>query len=219
MLRSRIEKNRAVPTDLLEQVVAFSERFKADYAPLNEFMSSLNSIASAEAGALGLRTFEMRPAFTAFKSALDRRRTLKSSWSDGWPAIRFPDSRKAGDWGLHFYFHKAGVGSELLESGRGVPGLTFGSPVKPADSGHEDLRCSRRSARSLREAEISIPSGNKEHCTFRFGVLQHRPLPPGSHLKQWSLVYSDGALWLCLTVERQRPLPVLGSLAAGLDIG
>jgi rRNA maturation protein Nop10 len=219
MLRSRIEKNRAVPTDLLEQVVAFSERFKADYAPLNEFMSSLNSIASAEAGALGLRNFEMRPAFTAFKSALDRRRTLKSSWSDGWPAIRFPDSRKAGDWGLHFYFHKAGVGSELLESGRGVPGLTFGSPVKPADSGHEDLRCSRRSARSLREAEISIPSGNKEHCTFRFGVLQHRPLPPGSHLKQWSLVYSDGALWLCLTVERQRPLPVLGSLAAGLDIG
>jgi hypothetical protein len=56
MLRSRIEKNRAVPTDLLEQVVAFSERFKADYAPLNEFMSSLNSIASAEAGAWGCVT-------------------------------------------------------------------------------------------------------------------------------------------------------------------
>jgi hypothetical protein len=219
MLRGLIEKNRVVPADLLEQVMAFAEQFKADYSPLNEFMSSLRAIASAEAEALGMRHFEFRPTFTAFESALNRRRTVKANWSDGWPAIKFPDSPKADDWGLHYYFHKAGVGSELLESGRGVPGLTFGSPVKPADSGHKDLRCSRRSARSLREAEISIPSDNNEDCTFRFGVLQHRPLPPGSHLKQWSLVYSDGALWLCFTVERQRPLPILGPLAAGLDIG
>jgi hypothetical protein len=218
-LRGRIEKGRAVPAGLMEQIVAFAEQFKADYSPLNEFMSSLRAIASAEAEALGMRHFEFRPTFTAFKSALDRRKTLKASWSDGWPAIKYPDSPRADDWGLHYYFNKAGVGSELLERGRGVPGLTFGSPVKSADSGHENLRCSRRSARALREAEISVSGDNNEDCTFRFGVLQHRPLPPSSHLKQWSLVYTNGALWLCLTVERQRPLPVLGPIAAGLDIG
>jgi hypothetical protein len=32
-------------------------------------------------------------------------------------------------------------------------------------------------------------------------------LPPDSHLKEWKLIHKDGALWLCLVVEVQRPMP------------
>jgi len=76
--------------------------------------------------------------------------------------------------------------------------------------------------RRLREARITVPGGERNvHWSYHFGVLQHRPLPEHSHIKQWELVHSDGDLWLCLTIERQRPLVVDagdGSFA-GLDIG
>ncbi len=38
-------------------------------------------------------------------------------------------------------------------------------------------------------------------------MLQHRPLPLDSHLKEWKPIHKDGLLWLCLVVEVQRPLP------------
>ena len=218
-LRKRIAKNRGVPDGLLEKVVAFAEQFKADYGPLNEFISNLESIAKTESTALGLRQFEIRPTINSFKAVLDRRKTLKSAWSDGWPHIKYADSPRAADWGVYYYFNKSGVDSARLEAGPGVPGLTFGRPLKPADTGHKSMKSPKRSSRALREAKISIAGDNREEWAFKFGVLQHRPLPPDSHLKQWSLIYSGGALWLCFTVERKRPLPFPGMHAAGLDIG
>jgi hypothetical protein len=218
-LRKRIEKEKAVPKELLEKVVAFAEQFKADYAPLNDFISSFDNIAARAAEELQLRRYESRPMIKAFQTALAQRRILKLSWTDGWPAIKYPDRPHAEDWGIYFYFNKAGVKSELLTTGIGVPGLTFGKPLAPAMTGQPNMTSPSRTARALREAEISIAGANKEKCVFHFGVLQHRPLPANSHLKQWSLIYSGGALWLCLTVELQRALAVPGPLAAGLDIG
>lgn len=218
-LRKRIKNNKTVPDGLLEKVIAFAVQFKPDYTPLNDFLASLDSVAEREAKALGLRRFELRPTIQSFKSTLKRRTAGHSAWSDGWPLIKYADSPQAADWGLYYYFNKAGVKSELLESGPGVPGLTFSGPRKPADTGHPLLKAPKRSSRALREAEISIPAENHGRWVYKFGVLQHRPLPPDSHLKQWSLIYSNGALWLCLMVERQQPMPAQGMCAAGLDIG
>jgi hypothetical protein len=218
-LRKRIGKNKAVPLGLMEKTIAFAEQFKADYTPLKEFIQDFDTIAAREAKNLNLCRYEIRPTIQAFKAALNRRKTLKSAWMEGWPAIKYTDSPRAADWGVYFYFNKAGVKSELLESGNGVPGLTFSSPLSPSKTGQPNMTSPRRTARALREAEISVVGINSERYVFRFGVLQHRPLPVDSHLKQWSLIYSDGALWLCLTVELQRPLAAHGIQAAGLDIG
>lgn len=217
-LRGHIKKGRPVPDGLLEKVVAFAEPFKADYTPLNEFLKNFNEIAEKEAAALNLRRFEIRPLVTAFKATLNRRKSTKMAWSDGWPMIKYPDSPKADDWGLHYYFNKAGVSSSLLETSEGVPGLTFGPPLDPAETNHKNLR-NRRGGKTLREAKISIPGDNKERWTFRFGVLQSRALPPNSHVKEWDLLFLDGKLWLCLVLELQHPRPVLSNLAAGLEIG
>lgn len=217
-LRTRMEKGRAVPDGLLDKVVAFTQQYKPDYTPLNEFLNNFQVIAEKEAVALNLRRFEIRPTASAFKAVLDRRKTTKASWSDGWPLIKYPDSLKAANWGLHYYFNKAGVSSALLESGSGVPGLSFGPPLKPSATGHAAL-VGVATKRLMREAEISIPGENKEQWKFRFGVLEHRPLPVNSHLKEWKLLFSDGALWLCLVVELQRPLPAPGNFVAGLQVG
>ena len=217
-LRGRVGKGQRVPDGLLEKVIAFAEQFKADYAPLNEFLNDFTALAQREAAALGLKRFEIRPTVAAFKAALDRRKTTKPPWSEGWPLIKYPDSPKAANWGVHYYFNKAGVDSALLETGPGVPGLTFGPVLTPFDTGHQNLK-GVAAKRVMREAQISIAGEGKERWAFRFGVLQHRPLPPNSHLKEWKLLFQDGALWLCLVVELQRPLPVYSPLAAGLDIG
>ena len=226
-LRRRIEIGRAVPGGLLDMVVRFAEQFKADYTPLTQFLNSYGDIAEREAKALflekdaapvELRHYEIRPIIKAFKEALDRRKTTKAPWSEGWPRIRFQDSPRATDWGLHYYFNKAGVDSALLETSKGVPGLIFGPPLSSYNTGHKKL-IGVAANRKLRNAEISIGGENGERWNFRFGVLQHRPLPANSHVKEWKLIFQDGKLWLCLVVELQHPIPVNGPLAAGLDIG
>ena len=217
-LRARTGKGRAVPAGLLDKVVEFAQQFKTDYTPFNEFIAGFQAIAEREAAALGLRHFEIRPTVGAFKAVLDRRKTTKAHWSEGWPLIKYPDSPKAANWGLHYHLNKAGVDSALLEREEGIPGLSFGPRLKPADTGHEKLT-GVAAKRILREAQISISGDNDERWTFHFGVLQHRPLPPNSHLKEWKLIFQGGALWLCLVVELQRPVPVPGPHPAGLDIG
>jgi hypothetical protein len=228
-LRTRIEKDRPVPEGLLDKVVAFAQQYKPDYTPLNQFLNSLNEIAEQEAKALVMakdaepvecRNYEVRPTVKAFKAVLDRRKTTKAPWSEGWPLIKYPDSPKADNWGLHYYFNKAGVGGMLLETPKGVPGLTLGRPLSPSNTGHAKMTGSgQHSARKLREAEISIPGSEGERWNFRFAVLQHRALPAHSHIKEWKLIFSDGELWLCLVVELQRPVAAAGPVAAGLEIG
>ena len=217
-LRGRIEKGRQVPDGLLEKVVAFAEQFKPDYTPLNEFIKNFPEIAEKEAAALNLRRFEIRPLMTAFKAALSRRKSTKMAWSEGWPMIKYQDSPRAGDWGLHYYFNMAGVSSSLLETEEGVPGLIFGSPLNPFDTNHKEMK-TYHGGKVLREAEISLLGDNKERWNFRFGVLQSCPLPANSHVKEWQLLFRDGALWLCLVLELQRPVPELSNLAAGLEVG
>ncbi len=218
-LRGRIQKGRKVPPQLLERTIDFAQQYKPDYVPLNEFINNFQAIAEKEAAALGLRRFEIRPVVTAFKTTLKRRKAAKAAWSDGWPLIKYPDSPGNKNWGIHYYFNKAGVASADLESGSGVPGMSFGPPLAPSDTGHWALKCPRRSMRSMRHAEISIPDENKSDWSFRFCVLQHRPLPAHSHLKEWKLIFQNGALWLCLVVERQRPVAVPGKFVAGLEVG
>ena len=94
---------------LLDKVVEFAERYKADYTPLNEFLKAVDTIAERESAALRLRRFEILPTITAFKATLERRRTTKVPWSEGWPMIKYSDRPKAANWGLHYYFNKAGV--------------------------------------------------------------------------------------------------------------
>jgi hypothetical protein len=217
-LRKRIEKGRAVPAGLLDRVVEFAQQFRTDYTPYNKFIANFTAIAEREAKVLKLRQFEVRPTVNTFKTVLDCRRVNKAPWSEGWPLIKYPDAPKSANWGLHYYFHKAGVDSAFLESRKGLPGLTFGPPIKPSDTGHHALT-GVAARRAMREAEISIPGENREHWNFRFGVLQHRPLPDASHVKEWKLIFQDNALWLCFVVELQRPIPAPGPLAAGLDVG
>jgi hypothetical protein len=217
-LRKRIEKGRAAPAGLLDQVVRFAQQFKADYTPFNNFVVNFEAIAAREATALALRPFESRPTISAFRAVLARRKTVKVPWSEGWPLIKYADSSKATNWGVHYYLNQAGTDSALLDAGEGIPGLSFGPPRKPSETGHEKLT-GVAANRIMREAQISLLGDHKKLWVFRFGVLQHRPLPPKSYLKEWKLIYHDGKLWLCLVVELQRPVPEPGQLAAGLDIG
>jgi Putative transposase DNA-binding domain len=220
-LRGRIEKKRAVPEGLLEKVVAFAEQFKADYTPLNAFMNGFAAIAEREAQALGLKRFEIRPTVGAFKAVLNRRKSTKVAWSEGWPRLKYPDSPNAANWGVHYYFNKAGVDSALLESGVGVPGLCFGPPAPAREIFRRNRARMRAETRTLREAVIAIPNEGSDNskAVFRFAVLQHRPFPPNSHLKEWKLIYQDGKLWLNLVVELQRPVPQSTEWTAGLEIG
>lgn len=217
-LRTRTEKAQPVPENLLEKAMEFAGQFKADYGPMNSFLADLDRLAETESEKLGLRRYEIRPLMTSFKSQLDRRRTTKAQWSDGWPNIKYPDSPKAGDWGLHFYFNKAGVLASGLDTEKGVPGLSWGPKLPVASTGSSSVGW-RAKGRDLRAAEISVGSGNDEDWSFRFAVLQHRPLPAGSHIKEWKLIQSDGKLWLCLVVELKRPIPIDSPQAAGLDVG
>ncbi len=217
-LQKRIRRDHPVPTGLLDQVIAFAERYKPDYAPLNEFLQNFNLIAAQEAKSLALRHWEARPIVSAFRAALDGRKTRKAGFSEGWPKIKYPDSPKAQDWGLHYYFNEAGISSSALDAGLGVPGLAFGPPLSPQETGHP-LRVGIRTKSKLREAVISVPCSKDERWVYRFAVLQHRPLPEGSHLKEWKLIYLNGALWLFLVVELQRSVATPRELVAGLDIG
>ena len=220
-LRKRIKDGRAVPEGLLEVVVGFAEQFKVNYEPYNEFIHRLDEIAEREAATLALRHFEIRPIVNSFKAALDRRKKAKLPWSDGWPRIKYDDRPGDQDWGIHYYFNKAGIKADLLETPQGLPGLTFGPPIAPSESGHGRMRKGslQERKRVLREAQISLLGDEKQRWNFRFAVLQHQPLPENSHVKQWSLICSSGNLWLCLTIERQRPIPIKDTVAAGLDIG
>jgi hypothetical protein len=234
-LRQRIGKGRPVPDGLLEQVVAFAEQFKADYTPLNDFIKNINRIAEREAKALPvpidgvpfeedhrvveLRPYESRPVIAAFKAVLALRKSTKAPWSEGWPRIKYSDNPKAQDWGLHYYFNKAGVDSALLETPKGLPGLSFGPPLKPSNTGHALLKGRAARKGKLRAATISIPGYDNKTWEFRFAVLQHRELPPNSHVKEWKLIYQNGMLWLNLVVELKQPISLGGPLAAGLDIG
>ncbi len=219
-LRKRIKKGQAVPGGLLEKVVEFAKQFKADYTPLNRFLHDFAAIAEREAAALGLRRFEIRPTVGSFKAVLDRRKTTKAAWSEGWPLLKHPDRPRAGDWGVHYYFNKAGVDSLLLETAGSVPGLSFGPPRHASETGYEKMKGKQRTARKMREALISIFDGvNKTRNELRFAVLEHRPLPLNSHLKEWKLIYQDDKPWLCLVVELQRPLAQPTELAAGLEVG
>jgi hypothetical protein len=217
-LRKRADQGRPNPDGLLESVISFAEQFKPDYTPMNEFQSSVLEIGEREAAALHLKRYEIRPVMQRFLSVLKARKTRALAWTDGWPSIKYPDSPKAKDWSLTYYFNKAGVKASGLEDGSGIPGLHFEIPKTAAETGHPNLVGSR-AKRKLREAVIWVPSGNKEDWRFRFGVLQERELPENSHIKQWQLSYIDGRLWLGLTVEVQRPVAVAGPTAAGLDIG
>ena len=100
-----------------------------------------------------------------------------------------------------------------------MPGLTLGTPLKPAHTGHPELVGKRAWERRLRAAQISISDKQREKWNFSFALMQHRTLPANSHIKEWKLIYQDGKLWLCLVVELQRPLPAHSELAAGLEIG
>lgn len=221
-LRVRTKKELPVPEGLLDTVVKFAEQFHPDYTPLNKFMATLPETIDREAKALNLRPFEKRPISTAFKAVLDRRKTTKVSWTDGWPRIQYPDSPGAGDWGIHYYFNKAGVETLLLETPKGVPGLVF-EPPAPKSKLQKPDSCHGR--RQLREVEITLPSGQNSQWSYRFGILQHRPLPPNSHIKEWKLIYDDGdtrknsKLWLCLVLEVQNPVFIPSDLVASLDIG
>jgi hypothetical protein len=217
-LGAREKKGRPVPEGLADEIAAFAKQYKSDYTPLKEFIAHFTQIAEKEAVELKLRRFEIRPVMTAFRAALARRKTGKEEWSDGWPKIKYNDSPRAGDWGLYYYFNKAGVHSELLETSEGVPGLTFGPPLDPAHTGHP-LLSNYSGGKVLRDATISIPGDNNARWNFRFSVVQQRPLPKDSHVKEWQLIFQDGVAFLCLVLEVQRPLLVPGQIAAGLDIG
>jgi hypothetical protein len=217
-MRKRADVDRPVPEGLLEKTIAFAEQFKVDYTPLNDFLNNFNSIAKKAAEEFGLRHWEVKPLVSGFKAVLDRRKKKKSGFMDDWPLIKYADSPKAENWGIHFSCNKAGIDSADLETGDGIPGLSFGPPFAATDTDHAQMVGSR-TMRKLREAEIYIGADEGERFSFQFGVLQHRPLPAGSHLKGWKLIYQGGALWLCLTVELQRPLAEAGELAAGLDVG
>ena len=153
ILRRRRENGRRIPHGLLEKIVAFAKQYAVDCTPINDFQNSIDSIAAREAKTLGLRSFEVRPVLADFKATLKRRRTCKLPWSKGWPLIKHSDDSQTGNWGLHYYFNQTGIDSELLESGRGVPGLTFGRALAPSSTGHESL-VGIAAKRSLREAAI-----------------------------------------------------------------
>lgn len=218
VLRSRVENDLPVPEGLLDSVVAFASQFKADYKPINEFLANVQAIGEREARELGLVHYERRPVMQHFGSVLKARKTKKYGWSDGWPLIRYADSPRANDWEFTYHFGKAGVEAANLETSKGVPGLNFGPAKSPDRTGHSDMTGSR-AKRALRQATIIIPNKKKELWDFRFAILQHRPLPPDSHVKQWQLAKINGQLWINLTIELKRPVPAPGEASAGLDIG
>jgi hypothetical protein len=154
----------------------------------------------------------------SFKATLARRKTAKSDWSSGWPMIQYGDSPRAADWGLHYYFNKAGVDAELLETGRGVPGLTFDEPLAAENTGHSAMK-GKRTSRKLRRFTLDLPGDAHERWTYSAVCLQHRALPANSHMKEWKLLYKGGKLWLCMIIEIKRNVVAGGSHAAGLDIG
>lgn len=205
-LSARVRVGRGVPTGLLEKIMSFARTHKPDYAPIEYFVDNLTATAEAEAKLLGLKFWERKPVLDHFQRALKRRKTLRSSWSEAWPGMKHPDSPRSHDWGLHYYLGQAGIDSSDLVNGKGIPCLSFGPALPPAATGHHQMT-GVASRRALRDAVISIPNKGGERWKFSFRVLQHRPLPPDSHLKEWKLIHKDGALWLCLVVEVQRRMP------------
>jgi transposase len=222
VLKGRVEKDLPVPPNLLEQVSAYTDLHKADYAPLNDFTNNLNTVLKTEAKALNLKTWEQKPIERAFLSVIKRRRTTKCAFTEGWPLIKYPDRRNFKDWSIQFNFNKAGIPASNIDTARGFPSISFGAPLSPKDTGHLDMTgkgTKSASKRKLRQAHISIAGDNHERWEFTFAVLQHRELPAGSHVKGWKLVYSEGQLFLGLVVELQRAIPEKTERAAGLDIG
>lgn len=219
-LSARIRVGRGVPTGLLEKIVHFARTHKPNYAPIEDFVANLMATAEPEAKALGLKFWERKPVVDHFQRALKRRKTLRSSWSEAWPDMKYLDSPRSDDWGLHYYLGQAGIDSSALVSGKGISSLSFGPALPPAATGHRQMT-GVASRRAFRNAEISIPIKGGEKWKFNFRVLQHRPLPPHSHLKEWKLIHKDRTLWLCLVVEVQRPLPLQtpNRVSADLHLG
>jgi hypothetical protein len=217
-LRRRIKLQRPTPDGLLPQLMAFAEKNRPNYAPLYEFLRNFGDIAEREAAQLGLRHWEFRPVMRAFETVLSRRKAMKLGFSEGWPLIKHAESTHANDWGIHYNLRKAGILASNLETEHGIPGLTFGPPANPEETGHPQIVGTRK-LRKLRQVHISIPDGRRNRWDFTFAVLQHRELPAGSHVKEWKLLYKGDALWLSLVVEHQGPVTDPGELAAGLDMG
>jgi len=217
-LRARIEDGHPLPDGLLDECVAFAQQFRVDYAPINDFLVRFPSAAREESAKLGLRWYESEQVIQAFKAVLKSRKSKHASFSDGWPAIKYPDRPHFDEWNLHYPMKESPIAVEDLDYGLGIPGLRFGPALPTSATGHPTQTGTAR-LRRLREANISIRGHDRQVCLFRFGVLQHRFLPPESHLKAWRLVYKEKALWLCITVEVQRPVSKPPSAAAGLDIG
>lgn len=219
VLRARIEKGKPIPDGLLDRIVEFVDRFKPDYKPINDFQNNILKIGKKEADGLGLTWYEAGPTLKRFMAVLRARKTLKRGWSEGWPFIKYPDSPGADDWSLTYYLNKAGLMASNLEAERGVPGLRFGKPKVANETGHPEMK-GVAAERRLREATITLKDDNRQPMEFRFGVLQHRPIPDGSHIKQWQLAEVDGKLWLNLTLEIKRDVPASPTQgAAGLDVG
>lgn len=218
ILRKRLETGRPVPEGLLESIVAFAQPIQPDYGPINEFLANVKRIGEREAQALEMQRYEIRPIQQAFAAVLNSRKTRNRPWSEGWPLLKHPDSRNAKNWAISYALSQAGVRTEALETSKGIPGLQFGAAKSPLETGHPAL-VGVASHRALREAMIRVSPRLKERREFRFGVLQHRPLPKDSHIKQWQLAEINRKLWLNLTLEVKRPIAPPGSLAAGLDIG
>ncbi len=217
-LRTRIEKRHSLPDGLLDECVAFAQQFRVDYAPINDFLVRFPSAAREESAKLGLCWYESEQVIQAFNAVLKGRKSKHASFSDGWPAINYADRPHFDEWNLHYPMKTSPIAVEDLDYGPGIPGLRFG-PALPTNATGHPTQIGTARLRRLREADISIRGGNRQVRVFRFGVLQHRSLPPGSHLKAWRLVYKEKALWLCLTVEVQRPVSIPSSPTAGLDIG
>lgn len=215
-LRYRLREGRAVPPGLLELITTFAGDHRGEYTPIKEFFANFAAITKVESS--GLKHWERKATIDHFQRVLNRRKSTKCSWYEGWPRIKYRNSPDAGNWALHYYLCRAGIRSSSLDHGRGVPGLTFGLALEPSDTGHRTMT-GLSAKRSLREAQISIRGLNHDRWLFSFRVLQHRPLPPHSHLKEWKLIYKERLLWLCLVVEVQRPLPAASPTSAELAIG
>lgn len=220
VLRDRVEKGKPVPDGMLDEVLAFATRFNPDYAPINSFMNNVLKIGKQEAEKLGLKWYESGPMLMRFTSVLKARKTLKRGWSEGWPLLKYPDSPGAKDWSFTHRVNKAGVDAVALDAGKSVFGLEFGKAKPTSETGHP-LMTGDAARNKLREATITLSGGKHEPMEFRFAVLEHRPIPAGSHIKQWQLAEVGGRLWLNLTLEIKRdvPAPAIADQAAGLDVG
>jgi hypothetical protein len=148
---------------------------------------------------LELRDWEWKPVAKGFISTLKRRKSMGMSFFEGWPMPLKPGRI---DWGIHFYFNNGGTDASLLME-RGVRGMTLKPGVSPEASGRDWKQEGHRAQRELNPVQISFKDTlSGQQFQFRFAVLRHKfPIPDGSLIKEWKLIYKKGSLWLCFVVE------------------